>query len=117
VERLRHIVRIARVLLRIELVVVALHEHRPPPAGGDAAREHARDVLARPLERVLLLAARELEDHRARVEPLGRPADGPRHVEHLGAQVDRGHREATDLTPAACHVQLVDARRRRAQDL
>ena len=39
------------------------------------------------------------------------------HVEDLGAQVDRRHGEAADLAPAARHVQVVDARRRRAERL
>ena len=51
------------------------------------------------------------------VERLRRPAHRAGHVEDLRAQVDRGHGEAADLAATPCHVQVVDARRRRAEQL
>src|SRR4051794_2874597 len=58
-DLLGHRLRIRRVLLRVELVVIALDEDGTLPAGSDCARENPRRVIDRSLERVRLLAARE----------------------------------------------------------
>ena len=102
--------RVGRVLLGVELVVVALDEDRRRPAGRDGARQHAGDVLAGPLVGVLLLAAGELEDDRADIASRGGPERGRGHVEDLRAQVEGRHREAADLAATTGHVELVDAR-------
>ena len=46
---------------------------------------------------------------------IGGLEDRARHVERLGAEVDRGHREPGDLAAAAGGVQLLDARRAGAE--
>ena len=86
---------------------------RQPAAIG--AGQHGRRVVDRALERVGLLAPGELEDDRADVARLGRLVDRPRHVEGLGAQVDRRHGEAGDLAAGSRVVQLLDARRAGAE--
>ncbi len=108
-ERLGHGVGVDRVLLGVELVVVALDEHGTAPARGDGTREHAGDVLAGPLVGVFLLASCQLEDDGSRVEGRRRLRDDACHVEHLGPDVDGRHREPVYLAPAPGHVQVVDA--------
>ena len=116
-DLLGHRLRIGGVLLGVELVVVALDEHRAAPAGGDRAGEHGRRIVDRALERVGLLAARELQDHRPDVGGLGRLVDRPRHVERLGADVDGRHGEPETSPRPRASVQLLDARRVRAERL
>ena len=83
-----HLLGIGRVLLGVELVVVALDEDRALPAGGDGAREDAGGVLEDALEGVGLLGASQLEDDGGAVVLLGRLEDDAGHVERLGAKVD-----------------------------
>ena len=64
-DLLGHRLGVGRVLLGVELVVVALDEDRTAPACGDRAGEDRRRVVDRALERVGLLAPGELEDDRA----------------------------------------------------
>ena len=95
--------------------MVALDEHRRPPVRGDRPGEDRRRVVDRPLVRVGLLAAGQLEDDRADVRLLGGLEDGARHVERLGADVDRGHGEPGHLAAAAGRVQVLDAGRAGAE--
>ena len=62
------LLRLRRHLLRVRLEVVALQEERALPPFADRRGEHHGGVLAGPLLRVAHLAARDLEDDRARVE-------------------------------------------------
>ena len=116
-DLLGHGLRVGRVFLGVELVVVALDEDRTAPARGDRAGEDGRRVVDRALEGVRLLAPGELEDDRTDTGRRGRVVDRPGHVEHLGAQVDRRDREARDLAAGPRVVQLLDARRTRAERL
>ena len=109
--------RIGGVLAGVELVVVALYENRATPAGMEAAGQNAGDVLARPLIRVLLLAARELEDQRRGVDLVRCATHRRGHVEDLCSQVDRRDREAAHFAAAAGQIQVVDAGRWGAQGL
>ena len=108
-DLLGHRLRVRRVLLRVELVVVALDEHGVRPARGDRPGEHRRRVVHRPLEGVGLLAAGQLEDQRPDVRPGGGLVERPRHVEGLGADVERRHGEPVDLAARSRLVQALDA--------
>ena len=108
-DLLGHRLRVGRVLLGVELIMIPLEEDRATPACGDGARENRRRVVDRPLVGVGLLAPGELDDDRPDVGRIGRLVDRPRHVERLGADVDRGHGEAVDVAAGPSHVQLVDA--------
>ena len=99
-DLLGHRLGVGGVLLGVELVVVALDEHRALPARGDRAGEHRGRVVDRALEGVGLLAAGELEDDRPDVGRGGRLEDHPRHVERLRPDVDGRDREAGDLAAA-----------------
>ena len=114
-DLLGHRLRVGRVLLRIELVVIALDEDGRPPVGGDRTGKHRRRVVDRPLVGVGLLAAGQLDDDRTDVRSLGGLEHRARHVERLGAEVDGGHGEPGDLASAAGGVELLDARRARAE--
>ena len=84
---------------------------------GDGAGQDCGRVVDRPLERVGLLAPCQLEDGRADVVRGRRLERDARHVERLGADVDRRHGEARNLAAGTRQVQLMDARRPRAQRL
>ena len=116
-DLLGHRLRVGGVLLGVELVVVALDEDRALPAGRDRAGQDRGRVVDRALERVGLLAPGELQDDRADVGRLGRLEDRSRHVEGLGAKVDRRDGEAGDLAAGPGLVERLDARRAGAQDL
>ena len=114
-DLLGHRLRVGGVFLGVELVVVTLDEHRPPPVRGDRAGEHGRREVDRALEGVGLLAPSDLEDDRADIRAPGGLEDGPGHVERLRTEVDGRHREPVDLATPTRHVQLVDAGRERTQ--
>ena len=116
-DLLGHRLRVGGVLLRVELVVVALDEDRALPAGGDRPGQDGRRVVDRALERVRLLAPGELEDDRADIGRGGRLVDRPGHVERLRAEVDGRDREPGDLAAGAGVVQRLDARRPGAERL
>src|SRR5215208_294792 len=84
-DLLGHGFRIRGVLLRVELVVVALDEDGCLPAGCDRAGQDCGRVVDRTLERIRLLASSELEDHGSDVASRGRLEGGPCHVEDLRA--------------------------------
>ncbi len=109
--------RVRRVLLGVELVVVALDEDGPAPACRDRPGEHVRRVFEDPLVGVGLLRTRQLEDDRADAPGDGRGEDRAGHVEGLGSQVDRRDGEARDLAACPRRVQLLDARGSHAERL
>ena len=109
-DLLGHRLGVGGVLLGVELVVVALDEHRGAPARRDRPGENGGREVDRALVRVGLLAARDLEDDRADLGAGGGLEGRPGHVERLGAQVDRRDREARHLAAATGRVQVLDAR-------
>ena len=101
---------VRRVLLGVDLEVVALDEDRalvPFPDGG--GEEHG-GVLARLLVRVPHLAAGDLEDERADVVLLRRAEDRARRVVREHPDVDGGGREAAGLAAPDRHVEVVNRR-------
>ena len=110
-DLLGHRFGIGRVLLGVELVMVALDEHGTLPAGCDRPGQHRRRVVDRALERVGLLAAGELEDDRADAGGRRRLVNRSGHVEGLGPKVDRRHGEAAHFAPGTGLVEPLDAGR------
>src|SRR6185295_1395870 len=92
-DRAHFALRIARVLLAVDLEVVALQEDRALPAFAQRGREHHEGVLGRALIGVADLGARDLADHRPRVELLPGPEQRARGVVSDAADVDRRHGE------------------------
>ena len=110
-DLLGHRLGIGGVLPGVELVMIALDEHRVPPACGDRSSEHGGGVVDRALVRVGLLAPRQLEDHGTDACGRSRVEDGPGHVEGLHPHVHRGNGETGYLASAASLVEILDARR------
>ncbi len=116
-DLLGHGLGVGGVLLGVELVVVALDEDRPAPAGGHRPGQHRGGVVDRALERVGLLAPGELEDDRPDVGGSRGLVHGPGHVEGLRPEVDGGDGEPGDLAAGTRLVQALDARRSGAERL
>ena len=92
----------------VDLIVVALEEQWALEILANGSGEHAARVLAWALEGVSDLAAGELEDHRRCVGPFrdakGRAGD----VVGQTADIDRGDREAADLTAGSRVIESLD---------
>src|SRR6266436_4744379 len=99
---------IGRVLLGVDLDVVALDEQRPCESLAQRRGRHHRDVLGGPLVGVGDLAPGDLADDRSGVESLRRPEDRAPGVVGENPDVHRGRGERRHVTPAPRHVQLVN---------
>src|SRR5205809_7543246 len=100
--------RIDGVLLRVHLDVVALDEERAGEAFAQCGGGHHRHIFDGPLLGVPDLAAGDLADQGAHVEPLGRPEDRAGRIVGQDADIHRRRGERGELAPAAREVQVVD---------
>src|SRR6266496_2838659 len=103
--------RIDGVLLRVDLDVVALDEERAGEPFAQRGGGHHRHVFDGPLLRVPDLAAGDLTDQGAHVEPPGRAEDRAGRIVGQDADVHRRRGEGGELAPAAGEVEVVDRRR------
>src|SRR6266478_6395421 len=107
-QRLELRLGIGRVLLRVDLDMVALDEQRPRESLAQRRGRHHRDVLGGPLVGIGDLAPGDLADDRPGVESLRRPEDRPPGVVGENPDVDRGRGERRHVAPAPGQVQLVN---------
>ena len=108
-DLLGHRLGVRCVLPGIELVVIALEEDRPRPAGGDGTGEAGGCIVDRSLIGVGLLAARQFQDQGADLVRGRGFVDDPGHIEGLGPDVDRRDRKAGNLAAGTGQVEVLDA--------
>jgi hypothetical protein len=101
-------VTVDRVLLRIDLEMVTLDEHRPAESFSQGSGDHHRDVFGRALLGVRDFRTRDLEDERTRVQLVGNAENRAGGVVRHAAHVDRRHRETAHRSSASREVQLMD---------